>query len=359
MIFTEEYRKKQEARKNSILASHVGDNEDQAWHTRRLLGLGGSDMGIVLGVNHYQTIDELWRVKTGREQPSEGNQKTHWGHVLEDVVAREFSAVTGMKVSKCNKHFCSADYPFLVGNIDRFVSKETELGRWERYAILECKTAGAFVSKNFSKDGAWYIDEHFVDANVSGITKPNDIPMSYYLQCQHYMFVTGVHRCYLAVLIGGNDFRIYVINYRQDEVNFVINKACEFWCHNILDDVEPSLTADDLLKPIFQTAETKVVSNVDPVFKVLSELQEVTEERKALEKKEKELKDVIATTIGTAAEMTDCSGTKLCTFKVEYRNKWDETDMKASSMDDYNTYLELKERYYVKLPNDKRTLRII
>lgn len=244
-------------------------------------------MGIVLGVNHYQTLDALWRVKTGREQPSEGNQKTHWGHVLEDVVAREFSAVTGMKVSKCNKHFCSADYPFLVGNIDRFVSKESEFGRWERYAILECKTAGAFVAKNFSKDGAWYIDEHFVESNASGITKATDIPMSYYLQCQHYMYVTGVHRCYLAVLIGGNDYRIYVINYRQDEVNFVISKAVDFWCHNVLDDVEPALTAEDLIKPIFQTTETKVIGNVDPVLRVISELQDVSEERKALEKKKK------------------------------------------------------------------------
>lgn len=52
MEFTEEYLKKHEARKNKILASHVADNADQAWHTRRRFGLGGSDMGIVLGVNH-------------------------------------------------------------------------------------------------------------------------------------------------------------------------------------------------------------------------------------------------------------------------------------------------------------------
>lgn len=359
MEFTKDYLDKHEARKNKILASHVADNADQAWHTRRLFGLGGSDMGIVLGVNHYQTLDALWRVKTGREQPSEGNQKTYWGHVLEDVVAREFAVATGMKVQKCNKHFCSKDYPFLVGNIDRFVSKETELGRWERYAILECKTAGAFMAKNFSKDGAWYIDEHFVDSNASGITKATDIPMSYYLQCQHYMYVTGVHRCYLAVLIGGNDYRIYVVNYRQDEVNFVIGKAIEFWCHNILDDVEPTLTADDIIKPIFQTNETKVIGNVDPVLRVIAELQEVTEDRKALEKKEKELKGIIATTVGTAAEMTDCSGTRLCTFKVEYKSGWDVADMKAKSTKDYNTYMELKERYYVPLPNKTRTLRII
>ena len=100
MEFTKDYLDKHEARKNKILASHVADNADQAWHTRRLFGLGGSDMGIVLGVNHYQTLDAVWRVKTGREQTSQGNQKTHWGHVLEDIVAREFSAVTGMKVSK-------------------------------------------------------------------------------------------------------------------------------------------------------------------------------------------------------------------------------------------------------------------
>lgn len=359
MKFTDDYRKKHEARKLQIAASHSGDSADEAWHTRRLFGLGGSEMGIILGVNHYQTIDELWRLKTGRAQKSEGNQKTHWGHVLEDVVAKEFANATCFKVQKCNKHFCSDELPFIVGNIDRFVYKCSDSGRWERYAILECKTAGAFVSKNFSRDGAWYIDEKFVDANASGITKPTDIPMSYYLQCQHYMYVTGVHRCFLAVLIGGNDYRIYVVNYRADEIAFILDRACDFWCHNVLDDVEPELTAKDLVNPIFEhSGETKIIGSVDPIFKVFEELQQVTAEIKALEEREQGLREQVVAAVGQATEMTDCSGTKLCTLKTEFRAKWDESSMK-SNIEDYQTYLRLKEKYYVKSANKSRTLRIL
>ena len=109
-----DYRQRHYDRCLDIANDHFDDNEEEAWHTRRLTGLGGSDIGTVLGLNPYQTIDELWRIKTTRASGFEGNAATHWGHILEDVVAQEFAAVTGRKVMRSGKHFISKELPFMV-----------------------------------------------------------------------------------------------------------------------------------------------------------------------------------------------------------------------------------------------------
>lgn len=42
---------------------------DEQWHLRRRLGIGGSEIGTILGLNKYQTPFDLWLLKTGRKAP--------------------------------------------------------------------------------------------------------------------------------------------------------------------------------------------------------------------------------------------------------------------------------------------------
>ena len=39
----------------------------EAWLQERKYGLGASDAGAVLGVNHWKTNYQLWEEKTGRK----------------------------------------------------------------------------------------------------------------------------------------------------------------------------------------------------------------------------------------------------------------------------------------------------
>lgn len=80
------------------------------------------------------------------------------------------------KVRRRNQVFEHPEYPFLRANIDRDVVGEK--------AILECKTANQFLSKEW--DG-------------------EEVPLSYLCQVQHYMNVLDRDYCYFAVLIGGQN----------------------------------------------------------------------------------------------------------------------------------------------------------
>lgn len=46
-------------------------DRESAWRKFRALGVGGSDMSTILGLNQYSTPYELWLEKTGRQQPED------------------------------------------------------------------------------------------------------------------------------------------------------------------------------------------------------------------------------------------------------------------------------------------------
>lgn len=356
-ILFNQFKAKHQQWCDAIIQAHQHDSDEEAWHTRRSLGLGGSELGTVLGLNQYQTALELWRVKTGRAEKFQGNRFTHFGHVLEDVVAQEFSNLTGMTVQVCSTHFKHKTLPFLVGNVDRLIMSVDSDGKKHRTGILECKTAQSYSASKFSKDAAWYIDEEFKKDKVY-VTSLYDIPPSYYIQCQHYMDITGLHECYLAVLIGGADFRIYCIKYSEKDVSLMELLATRFWCLNILNDVEPDAKVRDLWQPFMESDEVKVVSSGDKVYRLLAEYQAVCEEEKAITDKKDSIADKLVEAIGTASMMTDNAGNKLATLKYGSRSSVDTALMKKTNPELVAKYEELAEKCTIKKPNKKRTLKV-
>ena len=99
---------------------------------------------------------------------------------FEDYVARRFTEATGKKVRRANAMFCHESYPFMLADVDRMVVGEN--------AGLECKTASPFMAEHW-KDGK--------------------IPLSYQIQCYHYMTVCNADAWYIAVLIYGREFKYY------------------------------------------------------------------------------------------------------------------------------------------------------
>lgn len=114
----------------------------QEWLEDRKKGIGGSDVGTILGLNKWKSPYQLWLEKTGQVVLEEsGSEPAYWGNVLEEVVAKEFQERTGKKVRRRNQVFEHPLHPFLRANIDRDVVGEN--------AILECKTANQFLGKEW------------------------------------------------------------------------------------------------------------------------------------------------------------------------------------------------------------------
>ena len=75
----------------------------QEWLEQRTLGLGGSDMGAVLGVSPYKTAYEVWLEKTRRVPlDSKKTAPILRGIHLESVAADVIAERTGLEL--CQKH---------------------------------------------------------------------------------------------------------------------------------------------------------------------------------------------------------------------------------------------------------------
>ena len=79
---------------------------------------------------------ELWEEKTLRKAPPKQNHKMHFGHVLEDPIAKEFARVMGVKIRISNKQYKSEMEPWLLGNVDRLITLQDK-----SKAVLECKNS--------------------------------------------------------------------------------------------------------------------------------------------------------------------------------------------------------------------------
>ncbi|MFX3616257.1 MAG: YqaJ viral recombinase family protein [Sporolactobacillus sp.] len=261
------------------------------WLMERTKGIGGSDAGIVLGLNKYKTPFELWLEKTGRVTPEEiDNEAIYWGNQMEDVVAHEFMKRTGKKVHNDNHMHFHPDYPFIFANVDRLLYSEP--------AVLECKTASAHLSR------LWQDDE---------------IPDTYLTQVQHYLGVTELEKAYIAVLIGGNKFVWKEIERDDDLIKMIFNAEAHFWNDYVVTDIAPPLdgtsAAEKYLKEKYTRAEAeKEVILTTESKDLLTEYQQLKETLKPLTDRQKEIENLIK------AQLKDAEKGIISDFEAKWSN---------------------------------------
>ena len=260
----------------------IGETPRQKFHRERLSGIGGSDVSAILGLNPYKTAHDLWLEKTGQREPDdlEGNEAVEWGNRLEDLVAEKFAEETGKRVRRNNRTLRSKLYPYMIAHLDREVVGER--------SILECKTLGA-----------WHKTEEWGEAGT------DNVPDRYLLQCQHYLAVSGRDLAYLSVLIGGRNFRTYIIQRDQDLIDMLVKAEGEFWQH-VLDMTPPVFdpTAEgafEAIKKLYPGTNGQTIALPDDVVSYHQTLQEQQQIVKDAESLVKSAKAAILAAMGESA----------------------------------------------------------
>jgi putative phage-type endonuclease len=213
-------------------------NKKEKWIEQRNKGIGGSDASAVLGQNPYMTNVELWEYKTGRKKPEDISNKDYviYGQKAERPLIELFSLdypQYEVIIPKPYSLYLHPKYPFIRGTIDAFfTNKETgEMG------ILEVKTTNILQAMHREK---W----------------DNKIPQNYYIQCLHYMLVTGYTFCILKAQLKtewtNGDIRLntrhYRINYEDVKADIELLKAkeIEFWTEYVEKDRRPDLILPEI-----------------------------------------------------------------------------------------------------------------
>lgn len=258
---------------------------EQEWLEARRQGIGGSDASSAVGLNPYKSAYELYLEKRGELKPEDlsDNEAVHFGHVLEDIVAQEYSRRTGHQVRRRNAILQHSDHPFMLCNVDRLI-----VGLENGPGVLECKTAGAFSS-----------------SEVWGDPGTDEVPEPYLVQVQHMLSVTGYTWSKLAVLIGGRDFRIYDIQRDDELIADLIDAETYFW-ECVQDGTPPAVdysapSTEPLMKRLYPGTDGSVIELDSDIAEWAEIERDAAEKVKKYQDLRKEAKNRLLDAVGNAA----------------------------------------------------------
>lgn len=154
----------------------------EEWLAYRKLGIGGSDVGTIIGANPWKGVRRMNAEDIGLLEKEEAGESASWGTLLESTVAEEWSRRTGFEIRKVRKVLKAEAFgvPAII-NLD-YIYKDPAKEGW---GVLEIKTASAYAT------GRW------------GTEEEPSVPESYYWQTLHYGIQTGLKYGKIVCLLGG------------------------------------------------------------------------------------------------------------------------------------------------------------
>lgn len=164
------------------------DADRDVWLNARRNGIGSSDIAAILGISRYGNALSVWHDKTGG-LPLDGDdsEPALWGRAFEETVAREWARRNRSVVRRVGL-VANVDRPWQMCTLDRRVL-ECPLADGAEKCAVEIKCRDKMKASQFR----------------AGVA--DDVLVQTLWQAD----VCGFDHVHAAVLIGGNDYRQYVI----------------------------------------------------------------------------------------------------------------------------------------------------
>lgn len=298
---------------SAIEVAKTLDMTRDEWIKLRRKGLGGSDAAAIIGLDRYRSPFDVYADKLGLKPEEPDNEAMRQGRDLEHYVAERFMETTGKKVRRRNAMLQHPEHTFMIANIDRWVIGEN--------AGLECKTTSILNRTKFAQ---------------------GEFPPNHYVQCVHYMAVTGAERWYLAVLVLNKGFHVFTIERDEAEIQALIEAEKYFWEDHVLKQIPPdpdgSESTFEVIKQLFPEAKEReqvaLFGQEERIEKFLSLDAQVKE----LEKKRDKFKQELQLALGDA-EIGQAQG-YLVEWKNQIRQNLDTKKLKSEQAEIYQKYLK-------------------
>jgi putative phage-type endonuclease len=257
------------------------------------MGIGGSDAAAAVNLSRWKSPYRLWQEKIGVPTVDDvlaDKEQIRFGELLEDIVAREFARRRGVRVQRERQTLRHRDYPFMLAHIDRRIIGSRE--------GLECKTASLRMARDWGEEDT------------------DEIPVEYLAQAAHYLAVTGYVVWHVAVLIAGNDYRMYRIERDAELIEALIERERAFWAHvESRTPPEPTTLDDAFARWPQDTGETRLVT--PEIAADVTQLKEYRRTARSLKAQMESCELRIKNFIGGATGLNDEAGRTLLTWKTQ------------------------------------------
>jgi len=220
--------------------------------------IGGSEIGIIMGVNPYQTPVELYFSKIEKLEIKD-NQHMKMGRRTEPIIADTFAEETNSTIIKPPKDYYIDG--IFIASPDRFYHNGSD-----KIYILECKN----TTKKIEDDAEY----------------------SHYLQLQWYLGIIGYESGAVAYLINGYDFKYFSYNREEKIIAEMRQKATDFWNNHIIPRIPPEpVNANDIIQLYPKALLGKTIETDIDGFDIWNQLCMVHSNVSEYNKQEDELKE--------------------------------------------------------------------
>ena len=217
------------------------------WLRFRQMGIGGSDIASVCGINQWKSPLALWHEKTEKiQEEEEENIPAEVGLALEPFMKRRFEKWIEKEEGA---NVTVAIVPYILQHKTNKIALANLDGVFIHPDKLACLTEYKTTSEHFYKQ--W---------------QDENLPDNYYLQIQWYLYVTGLEYCYLSFLIGNRKFDVLLIERNQEVIDEIVEKADFFWKTYVMSKVAPvpdgSFSSGEALKKMYPKEEEGKIIDV-------------------------------------------------------------------------------------------------
>lgn len=248
----------------------------------REASLGSSDAPIVAGVSPYCSALELY-YKLHGELPrysDDDSEAMEWGNRLEAVVAAAFAEKTGAKIRRIGtvRH---KRHPFICANLDYEI-----VGSEKGPGVLEIKT------RDRGDLARW---------DGSGI--PDDIS----LQVAHQLAASNREWAKVAVLFGGQQFRIYEVQRDKEIEEYLIELEARFMLR-VSKGEPPDHTwtpeTVGMLKKLYPTDSGQTIELPDRALTLIGQFRQAKDDLDEVETQKAEAEGALKSMMGDASLAT-------------------------------------------------------
>lgn len=241
--------------------------------------IGGTDISAIVGESRWGGPHAVYRrIVEGYQQPQ--NPAMRRGQILEPAIRTMFVEATGAQLVDPHPGIVQSEkYDFMTASLDDMATVDGVR------RVVEYKSAS---SRKADEWGA----------------ADDDVPPEYLLQCAWYLCATDLQEADLAVLIGGDDFRVYRIKRDLELEGRLVAAAEKFWRDHVLPKRPPPADATsaygEFLKERYPTSSKPLLLSNPMAEQYAAELRAAKALAAAATEREKAAENALKALIGEA-----------------------------------------------------------
>jgi len=274
-----------------------------AWLEWRRGGIGGSDVAALLPQTcpSWSSPWAVWASKVGLA-PDDDEPAPHLqlGLDLEPVIIRWFEARTRLSVGGVQTWLTHPEHEWARVTVDGFVG--------DTHDDVGFGALGVFESK-YTGDAPW----------------GEVVPVHYAAQAQWAMWVADLDRTWVATMhlpFGRPRFEVYEVGRDDDDIALLVAAADRFWHDNVLAGVAPEVDGSEAtfraLKAAYPDHEPDTAVELDDLFDVLQQRDELAVQDAWLQRRRRRLDQVVIARLGTA-EVGTLDGEAFVSYRTIHR----------------------------------------